>query len=105
MLFISLILAIVTSATLFTQYSLAGHPYYRGDFRNDPLASFIASETPRSLKGILDNVGPNGTQVEGAASGLVIASPSKIDPDCTLLDFPILDCTAREKYGFTRTAF
>lgn len=90
MLSISLLLAIVTSATLFAQYSLAGHPYYRGDFRNDPLASFIASETPKSLKGILDNIGPNGTRVEGAASGLVIASPSKVDPDCTLPDFPIL---------------
>ena len=87
MIFISLILAIVTSATLFTQYSLAGHPYYRGDFRNDPLESFIASETPKSLKGILDNIGPNGIQVEGAASGLVIASPSRVDPDCRLLGF------------------
>lgn len=90
MLSISLIPAIVTSATLFAQYSLADHPYYRGDFRDDPLASFIATETPRSLKGILDNIGPNGTQVEGAASGLVIASPSKVDPDCTLPDFHIL---------------
>lgn len=90
MLSISLISAIATSATLFAQYSLAGPPYYRGDFRQDPLASFIAFETPKSLKGILDNIGPNGTQVEGAASGLVIASPSKVDPDCTLPDFLLL---------------
>ncbi len=90
MLSISLISAIATAATLFAQYSLAGRPYYRGDFWHDSLASFIASETPRSLKGILDNIGPNGTQVEGAASGLVIASPSKVDPDCTLPDFLLL---------------
>lgn len=90
MLSLSLIPTIVTSATLFAQYSLAGHPYSRGDFSNDPLESFIASETPKSLEGILDNIGPNGTQVEGAASGLVIASPSKVDPDCTLPGFPIL---------------
>lgn len=90
MLSISLISAIATSATLFAQYSLAGRPYYRGDFRHDSLASFIASETPKSLKGILDNIGPNGTQVEGAASGLVIASPSKVDPDCTLPDFLLI---------------
>lgn len=90
MLSISLISAIVTSATLFAQYSFAGRPYHRGDFWHDSLASFIASETPKSLKGILDNIGPNGTQVEGAASGLVIASPSKVDPDCTLPDFLLL---------------
>lgn len=91
MISISLIPAIITSATLFAQYSLAGgRPNYRGDFRHDSLASFIASETPKSLKGILDNIGPNGSQVEGAASGLVIASPSKVDPDCTLPDFLLL---------------
>lgn len=90
MLSISLVPAIVTSATLFAQYSLAGRPFYHAVFRHDSLASFIASETPISLKGILDNIGPNGDQVEGAASGLVIASPSKIDPDCTLPDFLLL---------------
>lgn len=83
MLSISLIFAIATSATLFAQY-------HRGDFWHDSLASFIASETPKSLNGILDNIGPNGTQVEGAASGLVIASPSKVDPDCTLPAFLLL---------------
>lgn len=90
MLSLSLIPTIVTSTTLFTQYSLAGHPYYRADVSNHPLESFIASETLISLEGILDNIGPNGTQVEGAASGLVIASPSKADPDCTLPGFSIL---------------
>lgn len=98
MLSISLIYAIATSATLFAQYSLGGRPYYRGDFWHDSLASFIASETPKSLNGILDNIGPNGTQVEGAASGLVIASPSKEDPDCTLPEL-LLFC---EKYMFAR---
>lgn len=90
MLSTSLIFAIITSATLFAQYSLSGRSYYRGDFRHDSLASFIASEVPKSLKGILDNIGPNGTQVEGAASGLVIASPSKVDPDCMPPDFLLL---------------
>jgi hypothetical protein len=32
--------------------------------------------------GALANIGPNGTQVAGAHAGLVVASPSKTDPDC-----------------------
>ncbi len=31
---------------------------------------------------MLDNIGPSGAKVPGAGRGIVIASPSKVDPDC-----------------------
>jgi len=46
------------------------------------LETFIASESPIALEGILNNVGPNGSKVEGANSGVVVASPSKENPNC-----------------------
>ena len=46
------------------------------------LESFIATESHVALRGILDNVGAGGVKVEGAAAGLVIASPSTNNPDC-----------------------
>ncbi|KAK4042294.1 1, 4-alpha-D-glucan glucohydrolase [Parachaetomium inaequale] len=42
---------------------------------------FIAAERAIALQGVLDNIGPNGTQVPGAGPGIVIASPSKTDPN------------------------
>ncbi|GAM41977.1 hypothetical protein TCE0_043f15539 [Talaromyces pinophilus] len=45
------------------------------------LDSWIAQESPFALEGILANIGSSGSQVSGAASGIVIASPSKSNPD------------------------
>ena len=47
------------------------------------LDSFIATELPIALQGILNNIGPAGVLVPGAAPGLVIASPTQNNPDCT----------------------
>ncbi|KAG9008965.1 hypothetical protein FRB94_005530 [Tulasnella sp. JGI-2019a] len=44
-------------------------------------ASYIASESSIALAGVLANIGPNGSKSEGAASGVVLASPSKSSPD------------------------
>jgi glucoamylase len=38
---------------------------------------------------VLDNIGPNGTQVPGAGPGIVIASPSKTDPNCEPINAPL----------------
>lgn len=46
------------------------------------LSSYIATESPIALQGVLDNIGPDGAKVPGAGSGLVIASPSTSNPDC-----------------------
>ncbi|KAK7045677.1 glycoside hydrolase 15 protein [Paramarasmius palmivorus] len=43
--------------------------------------SFIASESPIAKTGLLANIGSSGSKSSGAKSGVVIASPSKQDPD------------------------
>ncbi|RAL65286.1 hypothetical protein DID88_000854 [Monilinia fructigena] len=43
--------------------------------------SFISTESPIALKNLLCNIGSDGACVSGAASGIVIASPDKVDPD------------------------
>ncbi len=47
--------------------------------------SFIETERPIALQGVLNNIGPNGSMVVGAAPGCVVASPSREDPDCMRL--------------------
>lgn len=44
--------------------------------------SFIATESPIALRNLLCNIGSDGACVPGAASGTVIASPDKVNPDC-----------------------
>ncbi|KAJ5676556.1 glycosyl hydrolase family 15 [Penicillium maclennaniae] len=46
-----------------------------------PAVTFIQSETSIALQGVLYNVGANGTNVAGASSGVVVASPSKSNPN------------------------
>ena len=46
------------------------------------LDNFTATELPIALQGILNNIGPAGILVPGAAPGLVIASPTQNNPDC-----------------------
>ncbi|KAL8942854.1 MAG: hypothetical protein Q9211_001217 [Gyalolechia sp. 1 TL-2023] len=45
------------------------------------LDSFIATESPIALDGVLNNIGSTGSKAMGASTGLVIASPSKTNPD------------------------
>lgn len=44
--------------------------------------SFIATESPIALADLLCNIGAAGSCASGAASGIVIASPDKTNPDC-----------------------
>ncbi|CAI7654003.1 unnamed protein product [Penicillium manginii] len=57
--------------------SSAIHPHRR----QSGLDGFIQSESSVSLQGILNNIGPNGSAVSGASAGVVVASPSKTNPD------------------------
>lgn len=50
--------------------------------RQSGLSGFIQSESTASLQGVLNNIGANGTGAAGASSGIVVASPSKSNPDC-----------------------
>ena len=43
--------------------------------------AFLATESPIALQGLLNNIGGGGRSAAGASSGLVIASPSKTNPD------------------------
>ncbi|KAI9694322.1 MAG: hypothetical protein M1820_009011 [Bogoriella megaspora] len=43
--------------------------------------SFISTENPIALAGVLANIGANGVDASGADSGVVVASPSKSNPD------------------------
>ena len=52
--------------------------------------SFIAVESPIAMTNMLCNIGNKGACVPGADAGLVIASPSKIDPNCKYHMFTLL---------------
>ena len=50
--------------------------------RQDDLATFIAEERPIALAGALANIGGlNSSWVEGASPGIVVASPSTVNPN------------------------
>lgn len=45
--------------------------------------SFISTESPIALRNLLCNIGSSGCSASGASAGVVIASPSKDNPDCS----------------------
>lgn len=45
------------------------------------LDSWLATESSVALQGVLNNIGASGSKVSGAKSGIVVASPSKSNPD------------------------
>lgn len=63
--------------------SAAGELIPKTDSSN--LDDFISSEYLVALQGVLANIGPDGALVDGADSGIVVASPSKAEPDCVCL--------------------
>lgn len=46
------------------------------------LDKFVSAEKKIALQGVLNNIGPDGALVPGAGAGFIVASPSKVDPDC-----------------------
>jgi hypothetical protein len=53
-----------------------------GDIIKRSVDSFIDTETPIAWRKLLCNIGPSGCAAQGAAAGVVVASPSKANPDC-----------------------
>ncbi|WYZ46431.1 hypothetical protein EsH8_IX_000656 [Colletotrichum jinshuiense] len=45
------------------------------------LDEFITRQRGVALQSALNNIGPNGALAQGASAGIVVASPSKVDPD------------------------
>ncbi|QPH16390.1 hypothetical protein C2857_001019 [Epichloe festucae Fl1] len=75
------LLTTLAVAGLWLDNSCASQSRLRGRDVND----FVTKQSGISLKGVLANIGSDGSRVSGAASGVVVASPSKQDPDywCT----------------------
>ncbi|KAL8969690.1 MAG: hypothetical protein Q9183_001879 [Haloplaca sp. 2 TL-2023] len=82
MLHLSLTVVFVAIIIAWIQLPLAGP--FKGLIEQrlpGDLDSFLATENAVALQGILDNIGSIGKEVEGADSGIVVASPSRVDPD------------------------
>ena len=46
------------------------------------LDAWLATELSYALDGALNNIGADGAKAQGASSGMVVASPSKSNPNC-----------------------
>lgn len=84
MLYISFLAGLTGVATFLIQYSFATPlDHLRHEERaTGSLSNFIASESPVALQGVLNNLGSTGSKAPGAASGLLVASPSTSSPNC-----------------------
>jgi len=80
---IALLLRLTAAANLLAQIPIINSlTIFNEERATGSLDDFIASEGPIALQGVLNNIGSSGSKVAGAAPGLVVASPSKSNPDC-----------------------
>lgn len=57
-------------------------------YGHSDLDRFITKQSKISIKGVLANIGADGSRAKGAAPGAVVASPSRSDPDCMTVSPP-----------------
>lgn len=81
MLFRSLLQAIPAALLV---ASAAGSPVNEQRTRQASLDSFVKSQTDISIKGVLANIGTDGSKAQGVPAGIVLASPSRSNPDCNI---------------------
>lgn len=74
-MFLYVILATLTLST----FGIHAAPH---DAPQESLDDWLEKQETIALEGILANIGPNGSRVSGASDGIVVASPSKSEPDC-----------------------
>lgn len=55
-----------------------GSPYKR---QTSPIEQFIDTQAAISINGVLANIGPDGSLAQGVPAGIVLASPSRSNPD------------------------
>ena len=79
MLLVSLLRALPAALLLFGVDAIPVDDYEK---RQTSLDTFITSQADVSIKGVLANIGADGSKAQGAPAGIVIASPSRSDPDC-----------------------
>lgn len=48
----------------------------------ESLNDWLERQETIALQGISANIGPDGSRVLGASNGIIVASPSKSEPDC-----------------------
>ncbi|KAL2839805.1 putative glucoamylase precursor [Aspergillus pseudoustus] len=70
-----------SSLVLIAATGAAAFPYNVRNSTDSSLNAFIETETAIAKQGVLDNIGADGKLVQGAAAGVVVASPSKENPD------------------------
>ncbi|KAG6018774.1 hypothetical protein E4U41_003587, partial [Claviceps citrina] len=75
------LLAVGAAAAGLWLATCTGHRMHDRAGGEDGLGDFIAQQGERSLQGVLANIGAGGSGAGGAAAGIVVASPSKRDPD------------------------
>ncbi|KAJ8610252.1 hypothetical protein MRB53_038655 [Persea americana] len=63
------------------QWLHQGPLQHKQDQKDNDLEHFIQTQSHVAIAGILANIGPDGKRCHGAAPGIVIASPSNVDPD------------------------
>lgn len=72
------LLAILTVVFAATQAPISINP-------QASLDEWLSTEVDLALTGILNNIGSEGAWAHGAKPGVVVASPSTNDPDCTII--------------------
>ena len=53
--------------------------------RQASVDSFVQAQSAVSIGGVLANIGTDGSKAKGVPAGIVVASPSRSDPDCKLV--------------------
>lgn len=79
MLFTSVLRAL-PAALLFT--GTQGTPLGDLESRQSTIDAFIKAQTTVSINGVLANIGGGGNKAPGVSAGIVVASPSRSNPDC-----------------------
>ena len=87
LLFLSLLIRVTAALRFFAQSPCVDYFPFRDneECATTSLENFIASEGHVALQAILNNTGFRDAMAPGVEAGLVIASPSKMNPDCQCL--------------------
>jgi glucoamylase len=59
-----------------------GSPVGDLESRQATIDAFITTQAGISIKGVLANIGGGGNKAPGVPAGIVVASPSRSNPDC-----------------------
>jgi glucoamylase len=65
--------------------SVQGSPVGDLESRQTTIDAFISTQAGVSINGVLANIGGGGNKAPGVPAGIVVASPSRSNPDCTYL--------------------